>query len=191
MGMKGRQTSAESMKEQLKRGYLKLAILYALLEGPAHGYSILKKIRDKTLGLISPTVGSLYPALKDLERSGFIEGEWRGDGRRVKIYRITERGKEVFKEVVEGHLNLASAIKRWLLDQLAPIHAVEEVDASPEIIPSIVKMLLLSNEVSKADKIRFLRDLREKLEKVQRAVSNLIASIDRKLMELRADSGEG
>lgn len=31
----------KSMKEQLKRGYLKLAILYTLIGGSAHGYKIL------------------------------------------------------------------------------------------------------------------------------------------------------
>ncbi|MEM2607203.1 MAG: PadR family transcriptional regulator, partial [Candidatus Bathyarchaeia archaeon] len=120
----------KSMREQLKRGYLKLAILYTLLNGSAHGYKILKKIREGTLGLISPTAGSLYPALRDLEERGFIEGEWRGGKRRLKVYRITEKGKETFKDVVEGHFNLASTIRRWLLNQLTQIHPVEDFDIS-------------------------------------------------------------
>lgn len=177
------------MKEQLKRGYLKLAILYTLLEGPAHGYKILKRIRESTLGLISPTAGSLYPALRDLEENGFIMGEWAGGKRRVKIYRVTERGKEIFREVVEGHFNLALAIRRWLLKKLAPIHPVEGLDASSRIIPSAIKILLSGGTASRADKINFLKDLREALKRANEVINNLIINIDKRLMELEREDG--
>lgn len=177
---------AKSMKEQLKRGYLKLVILYTLLKGPAHGYEMLKRIRENTLGLISPTAGSLYPALRDLEEKGFIEGEWCGERRRMRVYRITERGKEMFREVVKGHFNLASAIRRWLLEQLAPIHFIEDLDPSSGIIPRAIGILLSDGEVSQKDRIEFLKDLREYLKKANEIISNLIANIDSRLMELEA-----
>ncbi|MBS7604799.1 PadR family transcriptional regulator [Candidatus Bathyarchaeota archaeon] len=173
-----------SMREQLKRGYLKLAILYTLLKGPAHGYEMLKRIKENTLGLISPTAGSLYPALRDLEEKGFIEGEWCGGRRRMRVYRITERGKETFKEVVKGHFSLASAIRKWLLEQLAPIHSIEGLDLSSGIIPRAIKMLLLDGEVSERDKIEFLKEFREYLKKASGIISNLIANVESRLMEL-------
>lgn len=174
----------ESMKEQLKRGYLKLAILYTLLNEPAHGYKMLKRIREGTLGLISPTAGSLYPALKDLEEKGFIKGEWCSRGRRLKVYRITERGKETFKDIVEGHLNLASAIRRWLLNQLTQIHPIEDLDTSSGLVSRAMKVLLSNGEVSHKDKVEFLKDLREFLKKANDLISNLIANIDKRLMEM-------
>lgn len=180
--------ATESMKEQLKKGYLKLAILYTLLNEPAHGYKILKKIREGTLGLISPTAGSLYPALRDLEGKGLIEGEWHSGGRRLKVYRITEEGKKIFKDIVEGHLNLVSTIRRWLLNKLNQIHPIEDLDNSSSLVSHAIKILLSGGEVSQKDKIEFLRDLREFLKRTDDFINNLIASIDKRLMELEASS---
>ncbi|MEM1561592.1 MAG: PadR family transcriptional regulator [Candidatus Bathyarchaeia archaeon] len=182
---------ARSMKEQLKRGYLKLAILYTLLEGPTHGYKMLKRIRESTLGLISPTAGSLYPALRDLERNGFIVGEWAGGKRRVKIYRVTERGKKIFREVVEGHFNLVLTIRRWLLKELTPIHPMEGLDVSSGIIPLAMKILLSGGIASQEDKINFLKDLKETLKRANEVINNLITNIDKRLIELeRGETGK-
>lgn len=177
----------EAMKEQLKRGYLKLAILYTLLGGPIHGYEMLKKIKEDTLGLISPTAGSLYPALRELEENGFIEGEWHGERRRVKVYKITERGKETFKKVVEGYFNLTSAIRKWLLNQLAQIHPIGDLEPTSGLLQRAVKMLLSSDKVSQKDRVEFLKDFREYLKGVNSIINNLIANIDKRIMELETD----
>jgi len=174
----------ESMREQLKRGYLKLAILYTLLKGPAHGYEILKKVRENTLGLISPAAGSLYPALRDLEENGFIKGEWCGGKRRIKVYEITEKGKGTFRDVVEGHFNLASTIRRWLFNQITPIQPIEGLYLTSGLLPRAVKILLSSDEISQKDRIEFLKDLRKYLKKANEVISNLIENIDNRLMEL-------
>lgn len=176
------------MKEQLKKGYLKLAILYALLRGPMHGYDMIKKIREYTLGLISPTAGSLYPALRELENSGFIRGEWRGDRRRIKVYMITERGKEAFREVIERHFSLASAVRRWLLSQLAPIHPIEDHNAVPEIMQRAVKIVLLGSEAPINERINFLKDFRESLKRVKDLINNLIINIDKRIRDLEEEA---
>lgn len=105
-------------------------------------------------------------------------------GKRLKVYRITEKGKETFKDVVEGHFNLASAIRRWLLNQLTQIHPVEDFDISSGLIPRAVKMLLSGNEVTQSDRIEFLKDLREFLKNANDFISNLIVNIDKRLVEL-------
>lgn len=46
---------------------------------------------------ISP--GTLYPTLHKMEAQGFLKGEWRViNGKRIKLYSITEKGLEVLKE---------------------------------------------------------------------------------------------
>ncbi|MEM1515090.1 MAG: PadR family transcriptional regulator [Candidatus Bathyarchaeia archaeon] len=172
------------MKEQLKRGYLKLAILYTLLKGPMHGYEMLKAIREDTLGLISPKAGSLYPALRDLEKNEFISGEWCGEGRRIKVYKITDKGKEIFREVVERHFTLASAIRKWLFSQLAPLHPIEDLNTSSEILHRAMKILLSDDAISQNERIEFLKDLREYLKRVSELISDLITNINKRLMEM-------
>mgnify|MGYP000352323312 CR=1 FL=1 len=176
--------STEIMKEQLKKGYLKLAILYVLLNGYAHGYEISKRVRECTFGLISPKAGSLYPALKDLENSGFIEGEWYGERRKIKVYRITERGKEAFKEIIEKHFSLASAIRGWLLEQLAPIHFAENSDIIPGLMQCAAKIILLGDKAAIEDRIKFLKDFKEGLKKIDKVMDKLIANVEKRIKDL-------
>ncbi len=63
------------MKEAQK-GYTRVAVLNLLSQKPHHGYEIMKEIRDKTKGFWKPTAGGVYPILRDLEESGYFEGEW-------------------------------------------------------------------------------------------------------------------
>ncbi len=108
---------------------LELAILGVLKEQPLHGYELKKRLSE-TLGFLwGVSYGSLYPALRRLERSGAIEsvspgspvsavptGSVKGDlaaarlravadrvssgGRKRKAYRITEHGEAVFVELL-------------------------------------------------------------------------------------------
>src|SRR4029450_5804187 len=59
---------------------LELAILGLLKEQPLHGYELRKRLGD-TLGFLwGVSYGSLYPALRRLERSGAIEIVAPGSG---------------------------------------------------------------------------------------------------------------
>ncbi len=67
---------------------LDLAILGLLRSGPRHGYDLKRHLAD--LGLRRISFGSLYPALRRLEKRGLIVA-LRAGGRR-KSYRLTEAG---------------------------------------------------------------------------------------------------
>lgn len=181
--------SIEIMKEQLKKGYLKLSILYTLLQGPSHGYEMIKRIKENTFNLLTPTPGSLYPALKELEMDGFIKGEWlRQRNRPIKVYTITDKGKETFKEVVEKHFELASAIRRWLLSQLAPIHQIAyEFLTTPTLIEQAIKIIALGNNAKIEDKIEFLRNFRERLEQINKVIDRLILNVNRRIKDLEEE----
>lgn len=76
---------------------LDLAILGFLKEEPRHGYELKRRLGE--LGLRSVSFGSLYPALRRLDRNHLIESV---DGpRRKKVYQITPEGEEKFKELIE------------------------------------------------------------------------------------------
>jgi len=171
------------MEEQIKRGYLKLAILYMLLEGPSHGYQIIKKIRDITSDLLTPTVGSVYPALKELETKGLIKGEWQQQKRKIKVYEITDKGREVFKQIIEKHFNVASTIRKWVLKQLAPIQFVENGEAVPTLMQA-VKIILLDENVTTEEKIEALKNFKERLQRLNKAIDKLVMNIDKKIRSL-------
>ena len=77
---------------------LELAILGLLKERPMHGYE-LKKRRSYMLGHFwTVSYGSLYPALKRLEKSDAIERAYsvKEKTRNRNVYRITPRGDRRF-----------------------------------------------------------------------------------------------
>jgi DNA-binding PadR family transcriptional regulator len=82
---------------------LELAVLGLLKERPMHGYQLSRELGDSLGGLWRVSYGSLYPTLRRLERDAAIEseaGDVRG-ARRKKVYRITEKGEQVFLELLQ------------------------------------------------------------------------------------------
>ncbi len=53
---------------------LELAILGFLTDGPLHGYELKKRLGESLGSVWGVSFGSLYPALRRLERAGAIEG---------------------------------------------------------------------------------------------------------------------
>lgn len=107
---------------------LELAVLGLLSEQPLHGYELKKRLSETLGPLWGISFGSLYPALRRLERSGAIEaaepddtapaafvatGSLKGDlaaarvrrrprtGLRTrKAYRVTPAGEQLFVELL-------------------------------------------------------------------------------------------
>jgi len=75
---------------------LDLAILGLLREQPHHGYELKQQLAE--LGFWKVSFGSLYPAIRRLEKRGYIEA-LRSTGRR-KSYRITDSGRTAFDEML-------------------------------------------------------------------------------------------
>ena len=74
-------------------------VLLALGEGEAHGWAVIKRIRELTEGTANPSSGSLYLAMVRLEDDGLIaeadappDG---GDDPRRRYYRLTPLGRDV------------------------------------------------------------------------------------------------
>lgn len=83
--MQDEEASASSWLKETQKGYVRIATLILLSKKPYHGYEVMKEIKDKTGGFWKPTAGALYPVLRDLEESGYVQGEWDAKtGRRKK-----------------------------------------------------------------------------------------------------------
>ena len=77
------------------QGTLDLLVLSTLHRGPLHGFGIAQRIQQDSDELLRVEEGSLYPALRRLEQSGLLAGEWResDNGRRARYYQLTPRGR--------------------------------------------------------------------------------------------------
>ncbi len=65
-------------------------VLTAFLDGPAHGYEVIRRLEERTDGRWRPSAGSVYPTLQGLEERGLLSA--REDGEK-KIYELTKAGR--------------------------------------------------------------------------------------------------
>ncbi len=82
---------------------LELAILGLLKESSMHGYQLKKRLSDTLGSFWQVSYGSLYPALKRLQREEAVEMIFPREqvARRRNVYRITVKGEEMFAELLE------------------------------------------------------------------------------------------
>jgi transcriptional regulator len=83
----------------LVQGTLDMLILKTLDLQPLHGYGIGVRLDQISRGVFQVNAGSLFPALRRLERDGLIEGKWRAtaNNRRAKWYALTAAGRRRLK----------------------------------------------------------------------------------------------
>jgi PadR family transcriptional regulator PadR len=80
----------------LVQGTLDMLILKTLDLEPMHGYGIGVRLEQISKGAFQVNAGSLFPALRRLERDGLIKGEWRvtENNRRARFYALTMSGRK-------------------------------------------------------------------------------------------------
>jgi PadR family transcriptional regulator len=94
---------SESRSSQLLRGVLDLCLLAVMDEGPAYGYEMTKRLRERGLAIVGE--GSIYPLLGRLERDGLVE-----------TYRAASNGgppRKYYRPSSAGRLALALGVSEW------------------------------------------------------------------------------
>ena len=88
---------ARILDRELKKGSAELLILSLVEAQPRHGYEIAKRIEERSNGVLSFHVASLYPLLYRLEKRGWLAGKWveKAGQRRRRFYRLTPEGRKV------------------------------------------------------------------------------------------------
>jgi transcriptional regulator len=96
----------------LVQGTLDMLILKTLGLEPMHGYGIGVRLEQISRGTFRVNAGSLFPALRRLERDGLIKGEWRvtENNRRAKLYALTPSGRTKLKAQTRDWEAQATAI---------------------------------------------------------------------------------
>lgn len=107
---------------------LELSALGLLQREPLHGYRLKQQLELFMSGCISANYGAIYPLLGRLEQRGYIETQSQASGASGrKIYQITDRGRERWREKMleyprDSWVNSRSrfAIKFFFFSDLEP-----------------------------------------------------------------------
>ena len=105
------------------QGTLHMLILKTLDLEPMHGYGIGVRLEQISQGVFQVNAGSLFPALRRLERDGLIAGKWRTteNNRRAKYYSLTAAGRAGLKQESSDWRALTAAIARILNASLSEL----------------------------------------------------------------------
>lgn len=106
------------MKPDAVRGHLDGLILAVLEDGPRHGYAIIEALQARSGGQLDLPTGTVYPALRRLERAALLSGAWSTvGGRQRRTYTLTRAGRHAlsrqrgewdeFRTVIEAVLRPA------------------------------------------------------------------------------------
>ena len=98
------------------QGTLDLLILKTLSLQPLHGFGIARRIEQISRGVFKVNPGSLLTALQRLERSGWLDAEWRDteNSRRAKFYTLTRSGRKQLEAETADWTRRTAAVARLL-----------------------------------------------------------------------------
>src|SRR5262249_56697916 len=98
--MKG--MALESRRSQMLRGVLDLCLLAVVVDEPAYGYEMTRRLRERGLSIVGE--GSIYPLLGRLERDGLVATHRAASdgGPPRKYYSASRSGRRALSEGVRA-----------------------------------------------------------------------------------------
>lgn len=156
------ETTASNWLKETQKGYIRIATLILLSKMPHHGYELMKEIKVRTRGFWTPTAGGMYPILKDLQESGYVQGEWDARTRRRKrIYKITKPGRAVLRRALAKEKQLAINMRNLFEEYMKSVLEVESKLDMPLSMPRPLAELLRETDEKEEDTIRRLEEQRK------------------------------
>jgi PadR family transcriptional regulator, regulatory protein PadR len=79
-----------------------------------HGYALASRIKETSGELLQVEEGSLYPALQRMLKEGWVQAEWAlsARSRRIRVYRITPKGRKRLQREVSSFERMLMGIAR-------------------------------------------------------------------------------
>ena len=102
------------------RGYNDTMILYLLLNKPSYGYEISKQIKELSGEKYVIKETTLYSAFTRMEKNGYVESFSDQDntaGKRRTYYRITELGRQYYREKCEEWMLTQEVVEKFIMKQ--------------------------------------------------------------------------
>ena len=93
----------------INQSFLRFFLLKTLSKKEIHGYGLQTALTVISNGLCRPSQGTIYPALKELEKKSYVTGRWKkARNRKRKVYLLTSKGRfalKVAEEVISKALS--------------------------------------------------------------------------------------
>jgi PadR family transcriptional regulator, regulatory protein PadR len=114
---------ADERASDLVQGTLHMLIMKIVALEPIHGFGIGVRLEQISRGVFQVNAGSLFPALRRLERDGLITGDWRitENNRRGKYYSLTKQGRTQLERETGDWAKQTAAISRILKASLGEL----------------------------------------------------------------------
>jgi PadR family transcriptional regulator, regulatory protein PadR len=110
------------MSAQALKGHLDGMLLAALENGPRHGYAVMEILRAGSDGRFDLPTGTIYPALRRLERAGHVRAQWSEEGgRRRRVYELTPSGRRTLDDERHAWQEFSSAVTALLGPHRRPV----------------------------------------------------------------------
>ena len=96
------------------RNFLKPCLLLLLLDGSAHGYALIQRLRP--FGVTEGDPGHVYRALRSLESAGLVRSAWAPsrNGPARRMYRLTPAGEHSLHAWVPELEHMQSIVQLYL-----------------------------------------------------------------------------
>lgn len=168
--------------KETQKGYIRIAVLILLSKKPYHGYEIMKEVRERTMGFWRPTAGGIYPILRDLEDSGYVEGEWDAQKKRKrKIYKITGAGSVVLERALVKESQLATNMSNLFKEYMKDVLDVRVRSLQIPRLPNLFSLFLEERKEKPEDTISILEGKRAQLGEMIKKLQIQLEEIDRRL----------
>jgi DNA-binding PadR family transcriptional regulator len=97
-------TSEKYWNTMINQSLLRYCLLKVLEKEELHGYVIPEKINEFSKGYCpSPSPGTLYTTLSDLEKKEILQNRLKKSGKRqIKAYKLTPKGKIALKQATKA-----------------------------------------------------------------------------------------
>jgi DNA-binding PadR family transcriptional regulator len=125
----------------------------------------MKEIKERTRGFWRPTAGGIYPILQNLEKSGYIEGEWDFQKKRKrKTYRVTEAGKLVLERALAKESQIANSMSELFKEFMKDVLDVKMKTIPMPRMPKFFSVFLKERKRKPEDTISVLEGKRTQIE---------------------------
>ncbi len=175
------------MKEAQK-GYIRMGVLILLNKKPSHGYEIMKEINSRTKGFWQPTAGGVYPILRDLEKSGYIKGQWETQkNRRLKVYKITESGELILRKAILKQTEIFNNISNLFREFARDVLNIELEDDSVLHMPSPFSPFL-EEKVGAERSLKQLEHERKHIHETVKTMQERLKLLDKRIAEIKKEA---
>ena len=170
-----------------------MGVLILLNKKPSHGYEIMKEINSRTKGFWQPTAGGVYPILRDLEKCGYIKGQWQTqNNRRLKVYKITESGELILRRAIVKQAEISNNIGILFREFARDVLNIEADSFMPNM-PSLFTPFLEEKPDSE-ESLKNLEHQRKHAYEAYKMMQEKLKQIDNRIKEIKEqksnDSGQ-